>query len=312
MKTHYETLGVSIDETIPNIKKQYYRLAKRYHPDKHSGDKQKSEQFKQLSEAYSTLSNPKKRYIYDLKIAINATREWTDFLDIQFSDEEILWIHEYYVSFNSKTEIKFLKLLYRTLPITIKESIQKRIHEIMEYTGNHETTGIPESSSTSLWNMWDLKVIDCRKLYDDYTVTLQRNLSDVYHNVCKQVQIHLKSKSWIVYITHSDYTLCFPNDKASFKIQIITHVSDYHIDGCDLHKTISYNLYEHYFAPVLKVCLPDDTLLYHQRGNRKYVEHGLRNPLTNTRGSLYITEQLKLASFDTVCDHQNTIKSIFT
>ena len=312
MKTHYETLGVSVDETIPNIKKQYYRLAKRYHPDKHSGDKQKSEQFKQLSEAYSTLSNPKKRYIYDLKIAINATREWTDFLDIQFSDEEILWIHEYYVSFNSKTEIKFLKLLYRTLPSTIKESIQKRIHEIMKYTSNHETTEIHESSSTSLWHMRDLKVIDCRKLHAEYTVTLQRSLSDVYKNICKQLQIHLKSTSWIVYITHSDYTLWFPNDNASFKIQIITHASNYHIDGYDLHTTISYNLYEHYFTPVLKVRLPDDTIVYHQRGNKKYIEHGLRNPSTNNRGSLYVTEQLKLAPFETVCDHKNTIKSIFT
>ena len=312
MKTHYEILGVSSDETIPNIKKQYYRLAKRYHPDKHSGDKQKSEQFKQLSEAYSTLSNPKKRYIYDLKISINATREWTNFLDIQFSDEEILWIHEYYVSFNSKTEIKFLKLLYRTLPSKIKESIQKRIHEIMKYTKNKETTEIHKSSSTSLWNMWDLKVIDCRKLHDDYTLTLQRSLEDVYQNICKQVQIHLKSTSWIVYITHSDYTLWFPNDKASLKIQIITHASDYHIDGYDLHKNISYNLYEHYFTSTLKVVLPDNTLLDHRIGNKPYVERGLRNPLTNKRGNLYITDHLKLASFDTVSGHRDTIKSIFT
>ena len=312
MKTHYETLGVSVDETIPNIKKQYYRLAKRYHPDKYGGDKQKSEQFKQLSEAYSTLSNPKKRYIYDLKIATHATREWTDFLDIQFSDEEILWIHEYYVSFNSKTEIKFLKLLYRTLPSTIKESIQQRMNEIMKYTKTEETTEIHKSSSTSLWNVLDLKVIDCRKLHEDYTVTLQRTLEDVYQNICKQVQIHLKSTSWIVYITHSDYTLWFPNDNASLKIQIITYTSDYHIDGYDLHKTMSYNLYEHYFTPVLKICLPDKTLFDHTKGIRKYIERGLRNPLTNKRGNLYITEHLKLASFDTVYNHQDTIKTIFS
>ena len=113
MSPQVRTLILGLNKNCSNkdIKRKYKTLAKMYHPDKHSGDLEKTEYFKKLSEAYATLSNPKKRYIYDLKIAINATREWTDFLDIQFSDEEILWIHEYYVSFNSKTEIKFLKLL---------------------------------------------------------------------------------------------------------------------------------------------------------------------------------------------------------
>ena len=65
MKTHYETLGVSVDENNSQYKKAILSLGKKiYHPDKHSGTN-KNAQFKQLSEAYSTLSNPKK-YIYTI------------------------------------------------------------------------------------------------------------------------------------------------------------------------------------------------------------------------------------------------------
>lgn len=41
------------------------QLNLRYHPDRHQGDKQKEEKFKQISEAYSVLSNDTERKKYD-------------------------------------------------------------------------------------------------------------------------------------------------------------------------------------------------------------------------------------------------------
>lgn len=62
---YYEILGISRDATKEEIKKAYKRLAKKYHPDLHKGDKQKEAKFKEINEAYKVLSDDKKRANYD-------------------------------------------------------------------------------------------------------------------------------------------------------------------------------------------------------------------------------------------------------
>ena len=62
MKDYYKILGVSRDASPEEIKKAYYRLAHKYHPDK-GGDEEK---FKEINEAYQTLSDPEKRRQYDM------------------------------------------------------------------------------------------------------------------------------------------------------------------------------------------------------------------------------------------------------
>lgn len=65
LKDHYKTLGVASTATADEIKKAYRRLAKKYHPDATGGDKGKEAKFKEISEAYETLSDEKKRGEYD-------------------------------------------------------------------------------------------------------------------------------------------------------------------------------------------------------------------------------------------------------
>src|SRR6185503_2760566 len=62
---YYKTLGVKRAATQEEIRKAYRRLARKYHPDLNPGDKSSEEKFKQLSEAYDVLSDPKKREVYD-------------------------------------------------------------------------------------------------------------------------------------------------------------------------------------------------------------------------------------------------------
>ena len=64
---HYKRLGVELYDTESTIRTKYYRLAKQYHPDKCNGDKHKCEEFKLISEAYSILSNPHTRCLYDIQ-----------------------------------------------------------------------------------------------------------------------------------------------------------------------------------------------------------------------------------------------------
>lgn len=61
-KNYYELLGVEKGATKDDIKKAFHKLAHKYHPDKSSGD---ADKFKEVSEAYSILSDDKKRAEYD-------------------------------------------------------------------------------------------------------------------------------------------------------------------------------------------------------------------------------------------------------
>lgn len=61
-KDYYSILGVDKNSSEADIKKAYRRLSKKYHPDTGSGDEEK---FKEISEAYSVLSDPQKKYRYD-------------------------------------------------------------------------------------------------------------------------------------------------------------------------------------------------------------------------------------------------------
>ena len=61
-KDYYKILGLSKDARPEDIRKAYKRLAIKHHPDKAKGDKKVAEEkFKEISEAYQVLSDPKKR-----------------------------------------------------------------------------------------------------------------------------------------------------------------------------------------------------------------------------------------------------------
>lgn len=65
LKNYYKILGVQRTADQEQIKKAYRKLAIQYHPDKNKGNKQAEQKFKQISEAYSVLSDPQKKAQYD-------------------------------------------------------------------------------------------------------------------------------------------------------------------------------------------------------------------------------------------------------
>ena len=65
-RDYYEVLGVNRNATDEELKKAYRRLAKKYHPDANPDNKEEAEaKFKEVNEAYETLSDSQKRGMYD-------------------------------------------------------------------------------------------------------------------------------------------------------------------------------------------------------------------------------------------------------
>ncbi|MCC6318701.1 MAG: J domain-containing protein [Gemmatimonadaceae bacterium] len=64
-KDYYAVLGVSSTAAADDIKKQYRRLAKKYHPDANPNDPKAAERFKEISEAYQVVGDAEKRKQYD-------------------------------------------------------------------------------------------------------------------------------------------------------------------------------------------------------------------------------------------------------
>lgn len=64
-KDFYKVLGIPETTTAEEIKKAYRKLAQTHHPDANPGDAGAEDKFKEISEAYATLSDPEQRKEYD-------------------------------------------------------------------------------------------------------------------------------------------------------------------------------------------------------------------------------------------------------
>ena len=60
-KNYYEILGVDENATADEIKKKYRKLSIQFHPDRNPDNKEAEEKFKEIAEAYETLSDEDKR-----------------------------------------------------------------------------------------------------------------------------------------------------------------------------------------------------------------------------------------------------------
>jgi len=66
---YYRLLGIPPDSGQQKIKSAYRSLAKRFHPDRNKGSETAAELFRQVNHAYRVLSDPKRRNLYDEKLA---------------------------------------------------------------------------------------------------------------------------------------------------------------------------------------------------------------------------------------------------
>jgi molecular chaperone DnaJ len=76
-KDFYAVLGVQKDVSDAELKKVYRKLARQYHPDSNPGDTAAESRFKEISEAYSVLSDKEQRAEYDQVRAMGSGARFT-------------------------------------------------------------------------------------------------------------------------------------------------------------------------------------------------------------------------------------------
>ena len=76
-KDFYKILGVAQDAQEADIKKTYRKLARQFHPDSNPGDAKAEAKFKEISEAFSVLSDTDQRKEYDAVRAMGGGARFT-------------------------------------------------------------------------------------------------------------------------------------------------------------------------------------------------------------------------------------------
>lgn len=71
MESHYDILGIKPDAKPDEVKKAYFRKAKKYHPD--AGDSAEVRKFHEVARAYKVLADPVTRKAYDLSLGVFAS-----------------------------------------------------------------------------------------------------------------------------------------------------------------------------------------------------------------------------------------------
>ena len=131
-KDYYNILGVEKDATIDDIKKAYRKLAIKYHPDKNKGNKESEEKFKEIVEAYSVLSDKKKRAEYDSPVFSSEFHS-----DVNMDEVLENLFNKYYHGWNIETKGRNI---YTNLTITLKES----------YTGCEKDVILPNGETLNI------------------------------------------------------------------------------------------------------------------------------------------------------------------
>jgi len=72
-KNFYTVLGVSPSSDAKEIKENFYKLSKEFHPDLNKDDEGSLTRFKEIAEAYEVLSNPEEKRTYDERYGFNKT-----------------------------------------------------------------------------------------------------------------------------------------------------------------------------------------------------------------------------------------------
>ena len=155
MDDYYEILELDKNCTKEEIKKKYHKLSLKHHPDKNGGHG--SQYFIKINEAYEILYNDEKRKLYDLRLL---------FRDIDITEEDYELMVSYYNRFLESNEYKLMKLLYKSIPKSVKEDIIRKF----KYRNTQLVKAQKSIDITYLDNDDCINLVIKKKDYDNYVL----------------------------------------------------------------------------------------------------------------------------------------------
>ena len=296
---YYQILQVDRNATTKQIKKHYYKLARQYHPDKHNGDPKKCEEFKLLSEAYTTLSNPKKRYLYDMKINYNVNEEF----DLHFTEEDYELLHSYYEKIMNSTEVKFIKVLYKSLPEHIRNRMKSKFNDVVYQKKEEKSTKLIYETT---------KTIDASDIIEDYNINLCLKFSDIYDNHFKQIKVITEKRSYHLFITKYNYRIKIKTNNCFLIINILGDLQNFKVKNYDLICEKEINLYQYYYGDYFSLHLGNTDIMIKNHKNEthtiKYL--GLKDPLTGERGDLFVLFRANLDKHNLIGEEDKKLMDV--
>ena len=174
---YYEVLGVEKRTGKEEIKKNYRKLSKKYHPDK---NKSGEEEFKKINEAYQHLSDDYLRKKYDFETSF-FLKNIKIFRDVDLNNEELDIIYSYYEKITDSKEFILMKLIYNSFPPKVKEHIIMKINEKFKKNDNDNREIVKKEKS-----------IDINELNEDLIINLNISHSDYVNKKLKIFHVYSK------------------------------------------------------------------------------------------------------------------------
>lgn len=191
MKDLYKILGVNKCDSKDKIKKNYRKLCLKYHPDKTGGDKLSEEKFKEITEAYTILSHDESRKIYDIQ---------SIFKDIQMTEGDYQLLLSYYNRVVNSKEYKLFKLLYNSIPSSVKEDIWEK------FRGKNNQIIVAHKS------------IDITEMDEDNIINLVLSSYDYFQGILKIIYIFSKNGIYYLYLRKPNKKIVIDNYNCSLYI----------------------------------------------------------------------------------------------
>ena len=189
MNELYKILEIDVFSDKDQIKKSYKRLSLKYHPDKNR-DNNAKDKFIKIKEAYDILIDDEKRKIYDYQ------QKFHYFKDFNLNDNEINYLIQMYEKVMNYGEIKFIKILYNTLPPDIKNKMNL-------FSKNFFRENTKNDNKIDNQIVIPSKYINIESLNEDFILHLNIKIEDIYNNILKKIIIH--TKDFICYLFLRDF-----------------------------------------------------------------------------------------------------------
>ena len=142
---YYEILSVSPDASLGEIKRQYYKNAKSWHPD-HNDSPQAQKMFQHLSTAYGVLQNQHSRLVYDILSSVYNAQDFPALGSLKIyknqhekDDKALRVLKQQHISCGKASETKDICNIYEATGLVLSTSIKNWLKGWWGKNGIHNT-----------------------------------------------------------------------------------------------------------------------------------------------------------------------------